>query len=123
MLWPLVPDEQYMQMIYRKRQEAFLEEADRKRLIEKELPVKQSRLERMLFGVGAFLVSVGGRLRKRYAPMMPHGRKVRQTKIKVNKLSSYSRMKESTKSRNPKGRDWSEPSTNVTMISVEHGDC
>ena len=110
-------------MIYRKRQEAFLEEAGRKRMILQDHHGKRTLLERLLFSVGAFLVSVGGRLRKRYAPMMPHGRKVHQTKIRMNKLSSYSRMKESTKSRNPKGRDWSEPSTNVTMISVEHGDC
>ena len=80
MLWPLVPDEKYIRMIYRKRQEAFLEEANRKRLILQEHHVKQTLLKRMLFGVGAFLVSVGDRLRKRYAPVMPQGREACQTK-------------------------------------------
>lgn len=123
MLWPLVPDDKYIRMIYRKRQEAFLEEADRKRLIEKELLVNQSRLERMLFGVGDILVSVGERLRKRYAPIGPQECKPYQTKIQMNMPSTYDWIEESSILGIPKGSDWPEPSANATLISVEHGEC
>lgn len=80
MLWPMVPDPHYMKMLYRKREEAFLEEANRQRLLTQESPVRQKVVERMLYGVGTLLISMGERLYERYAPVVPHACEAYQAK-------------------------------------------
>jgi hypothetical protein len=81
MLWPMTPDPHYVEMIYRKRQEAFLEEANHERGRRQESRARQTLVERLLFGVGTLLISVGVILYERYAPVMPHGCEVSRTKV------------------------------------------
>jgi len=81
MLGPIVPERFHVMGIYRMREEEILEDVKVTRLLKSIHPANQSFLERMLYDTGAFLVSVGEKLRERYAPTMPHGREGCQTKI------------------------------------------
>jgi len=63
------------------REEEILEDVKVARLLRSIYPVHQTFLERMLYGVGATLVSIGEKLRERYAPAMPRRCEAYQTKI------------------------------------------
>jgi hypothetical protein len=63
------------------REEEILENVRVTRLLKSIYPVHPTLLERVLYGVGASLVSAGEKLRDRYAPAMPRGCEAYQTKI------------------------------------------
>ena len=81
MLGPIVPERFHVMGLYRLREEEILEDVKVTRLLESIYPVHQTMSERVLYGVGATLISVGEKLRDRYAPAMPCGREAYPTKI------------------------------------------
>ena len=81
MLGPIVPERFHVMGLYRLREEEILEDIKVTRLLKSINSRHQTLLERVLYGVGASLVSVGEKLRDRYAPAMPCGCEAYQTKI------------------------------------------
>ena len=81
MLGPIVPERFHVMGLYRLREEEILEDIKVTRLLKSINSRHQTLLERVLYGVGASLVSVGEKLRDRYAPAMPCGREAYPTKI------------------------------------------
>ena len=81
MLGPIVPERFHVMGLYRVREGEILENAKVARLLKSIHSTNQTFLERMLYGIGAFLVSVGEKLRERYAPAMAPGCEAYQTKI------------------------------------------
>jgi hypothetical protein len=78
---PIVPERFHVMGMHRMREEEILADGKVTRLLRSVYPVHHTFLERLLYGVGATLVSVGEKLRDRYAPAMPCGREVYPTKI------------------------------------------
>jgi hypothetical protein len=81
MLGPIVPERFHVMGMYRMREEEILEDVRVTRLLKSIYPVHQTLLERVLYGVGATLVSAGEKLRDRYSPAMRSPCEAYQTKI------------------------------------------
>lgn len=81
MLGPIVPERFHVMGLYRVREEEILKDVRVTRLLKSIYPVGQTLLERVLYSVGATLVSAGEKLRDRYAPAMTRGCEAYQTKI------------------------------------------
>jgi hypothetical protein len=81
MLGPIVPERFHVMGLYRLREEEILEDVKVSQLLKSIHPAHQTLSERVLYGIGATLVSVGEKLRDRYAPVIPCGREAYQTKI------------------------------------------
>ena len=81
MLGPIVAERFHVMGLYRLREEEILEDVKVTQLLKSNYPVDQTISERVLYGIGATLVSVGEKLRDRYAPAMPCGREAYPTKI------------------------------------------
>ncbi len=81
MLGPQVPERFHVMGMYRIREAEILEDAKVTRLLKSIHPERQTYLERMLYSVGATLVSVGEKLRDRYEPALPSACEAYHTKI------------------------------------------
>ena len=81
MLGPIVPERFHVMGLYRLREEEILEGVKVAQLLKSIHPVHQTMSERVLYGIGSTLISVGEKLRDRYTPAMPCGREAYQTKI------------------------------------------
>ncbi|HEY45216.1 MAG: hypothetical protein AMJ88_04165 [Anaerolineae bacterium SM23_ 63] len=81
MLGPMVPERFYVMGMYRMREAEILEDVKVSRLLKSIHPVHQTFLERILYGVGATLVSIGEKLRDRYTPTISSPCEAYQTKI------------------------------------------
>ncbi|UCF62213.1 MAG: hypothetical protein JSV37_05830 [Anaerolineaceae bacterium] len=81
MLGPMVPERFHVMGMYRMREDEILDDVKAARYLKSIQSVDQTFLERVLYGVGATLVTVGEKLLERYAPVMPSACEAYQTKI------------------------------------------
>ena len=81
MLGPMVPERFHVMGMYRMREKEILADLKVARFLKSIHPRHQTFFERMLYGVGDVLISVGKKLRDRYEPKMPSACEAYQTKI------------------------------------------